>query len=398
MKYERRLILLLAATQFSHILDFVIMMPLGPQLMRAFSINTSQFALLVSSYTFASAIIGFSGALFVDLFDRKRVLLFGFVGFIIGTLLCSRAHSYEMLLMGRIVAGSFGGLLNGTVFTIIGDVIPEKRRGKATGAVMAAFSVASVVGVPIGLYFAEIWDWSSPFLMLVIWALFVLAGIAKFVHPIKGHLDDGGNKFHFKKDLKNFMAVMTDANHLKAFALSMSVTFAAFSIIPFISPYLVYNVGLPESKLPLVYLCGGSVTFFTSRYIGHLADTFGRFRVFMVLALASVVPILALTNLSPVGVPLILVVTTLFMVLVSGRFVPAMALVTSSALPGKRGSFMGAYNAVQHLSTGIASIVGGALIVTLPNETLSGYNKNGYLSVFFTILSVYLARKIKARS
>lgn len=397
MNNEKRLIFLLAAIQFSHILDFVIIMPLGPMLMREFSVTAQEFAILVSSYTFASAICGFLSALFVDAFDRKRALLFGFIGFIIGTFLCSQALSFEMLLGARIFAGCFGGIVNGAVFTIIGDVIPEERRGKATGAVMAAFSVASVLGVPIGLYFAEMWGWHAPFVMLVIFASLVAIGVAKFVRPIRAHLRASADKKSIASELKDFLQVLKDPNHLKAFALIFCVTLAAFSIIPFLSPYLVYNVGLPESRLPLVYFFGGAVTFFSSRWIGRLSDQYGRFSVYCKVAIASLVPILLLTNLPPVALPLILVVTTLFMVLVSGRFVPAMALVTSSANPNRRGAFMGVFNGVQHFSTGFASIIGGSLIVTMPNDTLAGYDRNGYLSVFFTLVSLYLAKKIKIR-
>ncbi|NCN40544.1 MFS transporter [bacterium] len=397
MKYEKRLIALLAAIQFSHILDFFIIMPLGPMLMRVFGVNAQEFAILVSSYTFASAICGFTSAFFVDFFDRKRALLFGFSGFILGTFLCSQANSFEMLLGARIFAGCFGGIVNGAVFTIIGDVIPEERRGKATGTVMAAFSIASVVGVPIGLYFAEMLGWHAPFMLLVLFSLAVAFGIGKYVEPMRAHLRDTTHKIDLRTELTDFANVLRDINHLKAFAFSVCINMAAFSIIPFISPYLVYNVGLPESRLPLIYLCGGSFTFFTSRWIGRLSDRYGRYPVYLTVALASLVPILLLTNLPPVPLVAMLAVTTLFMVLVSGRFVPAMALITSSANPARRGAFMGVFNAVHHMATGMASIVGGYLIVTEASGLLSGYQKNGYLAAILTLFSLYLAKNIKIR-
>lgn len=398
MKNERRLIFILAAIQFTHILDFVIMMPLGPQLMRAFEVDAKGFAFLVSSYTFASAIFGFIGASVIDRFERKSALLFAYLGFAVGTFFCSQANGYDSLLLARIFAGCFGGLINGLVFTIIGDVVPEERRGKATGSVMAAFSIASVVGVPIGLYFAEVWDWHAPFLALVIFSQCVAIAVFFWIPKMNSHMvDSNDGKKTFSESKKEFIQVLKDSNHQKAFSLTVCMLMAGFTIIPFLSTYLVYNVGIKESDLPLVYLCGGGLTFFSSRFIGRLSDNKGRYPVFFGVAVLSIAPILVVTNLPEVPLLAALVITTFFMVLVSGRFVPAMALITSSAIPHKRGTFMGVNNAVHHLSSGVASIVGGALIVTHSDQRLTGFDKAGYLAVGFTLISLVLARRIKIR-
>jgi predicted MFS family arabinose efflux permease len=403
LRSEKTLIALLAAVQFAHILDFVIMMPLGPQLMRAFAIDAKAFSVLVSSYTFSSAVFGIIGAFVIDRFDRKHALLFAYAGFLVGTLLCALAPTFETLLGARIFAGAFGGVVNTLVFTIVGDAIPEARRGRATGTIMASFSVASVIGIPIGLYIASLFSWHAPFFALAFggsltWILFSVK-----MTSMRGHIGTRSNSpldrsQNWREEISRFASVLGEANHQRAFALTTCLMFAAFSIIPFISPYVVGNAGLPEKSLPLIYLCGGACTFFTSRIFGGLADRHGKYPVFLVLATASLVPIFLLTNLTPSPVPVILAITTLFMVLVSGRFVPAMALITSSANPAKRGSFMSVNNAIQHLASGLASLSAGALMTTTPNGGLVGYNKVGYLALGMTGLSLILAKRIRSGS
>lgn len=401
LRSEKTLIALLAAVQFAHILDFVIMMPLGPQLMRAFEIDAKAFSVLVSSYTFSSAVFGIIGAFVIDRFDRKPALLFAYAGFLIGTLLCALAPNFETLLGARIFAGAFGGVVNTLVFTIVGDAIPEARRGRATGTIMASFSVASVVGIPIGLYIASIYNWHAPFFALAFggsltWMLFFVK-----MPSMRGHIGTGSTSpldrsQNWREELSRFASVLGEANHQRAFALTTCLMFAAFSIIPFISPYVVGNAGLPEKNLPLIYLCGGACTFFTSRIFGALADRHGKYPVFFVLATASLLPIFLLTQLTPSPVPVILAITTMFMVLVSGRFVPAMALITSSANPTKRGSFMSINNAIQHFASGLASLSAGALMTTTATGGLVGYDKVGYLALGMTVLSLYLAKRIRS--
>jgi predicted MFS family arabinose efflux permease len=398
---EKALILLLAAVQFSHILDFVIIMPLGPRLMRAFEIDAQAFSVIVSSYTFSSAVFGVLGAVVIDRFDRKKALLFVYAGFAIGTFLCALAPTYQTLVLARIFAGAFGGIVNTLIFTIVAERIPENRRGRAMGTIMAAFSVASVAGVPIGLYLAEIFSWHAPFVGLAagagaIWVVFSIK-----MPSMISHLD-GSAKTSFRrewrKELRVFGTILLDPNHRRAFALTICLMLGAFSIIPFISPFNVNNAGLPEDKLPLVYLFGGLCTFFTSRYFGILSDRHGKQKIFSILAVLSLIPIVALTNLPPSSVPVILVVSSLFMVLVSGRFVPAMALITASADPKKRGSFMSVNNSIQHMAGGVATLAGGALMTTATSGALVGFERVGYMALAMTLLSLVLAKRIRSRT
>src|SRR3954463_5914373 len=250
---ERKLVLVLAAIQFTHIMDFMIMMPLGPQLMRVMLISPQQFGLLVSVYTLTAAAAALAVAFYTDRFDRRTTLLFLYAGFVVSTLLCGIAPGYGALLAARAFAGAFGGVAGATVHSIIGDVVPEKRRGAATGLIMSSFALASIVGVPIGLVLAAHFSWRWPFLLLVVVSSLVLIVSSRIIQPMRGHIIDGVSH----RPLAQMKAVLGTPNHLRAFAFMFALMFAGFPVIPFISPYMVANVGLQETDLPYLYLFAG---------------------------------------------------------------------------------------------------------------------------------------------
>ncbi len=388
---EWLLLLSLAGMQFTHIMDFMVMMPLGPQLMRLLHITPTQFGFLVSTYTLSAAIVGFLAAFIVDRFDRKRTLLVLYAGFICATLLCALADSYASLMAGRAIAGAFGGMLGATVMSIVGDVIPESRRATAMGTVMSAFSLAAVAGVPTGLLLAEHFSWRAPFIFLCVLSLPLWLIAYRFIPAVTGHLvphraQSPWSQIHY---------IFTQPAHLKAYALIACLMFAGFSVIPFISPYMVANGGLTEVDLKYIYLCGGAATFFTARLIGKLADKIGKPRVFTALAILSLPAILALTHWRPAPLSLTLMASTLFMVVVSGRFIPAMAMVTSSVLPQHRGSFMGFNSAIQSLCSGLAALMSGALIHRAPEGQLLGYDHVGYIACGFTLVCILIVQHIR---
>ncbi|WP_018478958.1 MFS transporter [Pontibacter roseus] len=389
---EGMLIFILAAIQFTHMMDFVIMMPLGPQLMRVFDISPREFGLLVSAYTFSAAVAGFVSALFIDRFDRKYALLALYLGFIIGTLGCAIAPSFSLLLLARVVAGGFGGVLGALVLAVIGDAIPEHRRGAATGRVMAAFSVASIAGIPIGLYLASEMSWHAPFYLLVGLSLIVLLAAVRFLPTMRGHLTNGvpGNPLHTLKE------ILKKRNLQWAMALTVTLTMAGFLVVPFISPYMVANVGFTERDLSYIYLFGGLATVFTSQWAGRLADKHGKHRVFKIAALLSIIPILIITNLPPVEHVTALMVTTVFFIFFGARFVPAMSLMTSSVEPKLRGSFMSINSSVQQLGAGIAAFVSGLIVQEAANGTLIHYNWVGVMACVVTLVAIWVVRYIKA--
>jgi len=393
LKREWALLLVLAGIQFTHIMDFMVMMPLGPQFMRLFDITPQQFALLVSIYTFSAGICGFFAAFVIDKFDRKSALMVLYAGFAFATLLCALAPGYAWLLAARAVAGAFGGVMGAVVYSIIGDAIPESRRGAATGTVMSAFSFAAVAGVPTGLFLATLSDWRAPFYFLTVVSALILIAVWKVVPAQREHLIHKRERNPFKQ----LHAIFFNRTHLTAFAMIASLMFAGFSVIPFISPYMVANVGMKESELPYLYFFGGLATFFTARLIGKLADKHGKRKMFAWVAVASIVPIMLLTHLPKTSVVWAVAVTALFMVLVSGRLVPAMALITASVEPRLRGSFMSFNSSVQQIATGFAALMAGAIVSESATGELLNYGMVGLLASGATLVAIFFSSRLGKR-
>jgi predicted MFS family arabinose efflux permease len=387
---ELSLLLTLAAIQFTHVLDFMIMMPLGPQFMRIFALDPQRFAFLVSAYTFAAAASGFVSAFWIDRFGRKRALLTMYAGFIVATVLCGLAPNYPLLLLARIVAGIFGGVIGALIMTIVADVLPYSRRARGTALVASAFSLAAVLGVPLGLWFAAQYSWRMPFLALS--ALSAAVGVLtwRVLPPLDGNVQDGPRRNPFAQ----FRAIFGVPNHLTAFAFIVALMMSVFTVIPFIAPYNVANVGISEADLPYIYFAGGLTTLFTAQLIGYLADKYGKKRVFGIVALLSLIPIMVTTHLPRVPLAWVIAATVMFFVLVPGRFGPAMALVTGSVSPRLRGSFMSFNASVQQLGSGAATFAAGLVIGRAADGRLTGYDWIGWLSAGFTLLAVWLAWRI----
>lgn len=388
---EGLLIFLLAAIQFTHMIDFVIMMPLGPQLMRVFGISPKEFGLLVSSYTFSAAVAGFLSALIIDRFDRKHALLGLYLGFTVGTLACAMAPTYGLLLAARILSGAFGGVLGAVLLAIIGDAIPEQRRGAATGKVMAAFSVASIAGIPIGLYLASQTSWHAPFYLVAALSFVILLVGFFFLPTMRGHLTNATKESPFLV-IRN---ILGKQNLQWAMGLTVALTMAGFFVVPFISPYMVANVGFEEAELSYIYLFGGLATVFTSQWAGRLADKYGKKRVFAISALLSILPILVITNLPPVPHYIALIITTFFFIFFGARFVPAMALITSTVEPKLRGSFMSINSSVQQLSAGLGSFAAGFIVKESATGALLHYSWVGFIACAITLVSVWIVRHLK---
>lgn len=392
MKQEKLILWTLAAINFIHIVDFMILMPLGPQLMRVFDISPREFGLLVSSYTFSAGISSFFGAFFLDRFDRKTILLWVYVGFSIATLGCAISPSYPILLFARVISGLFGGLTSALILAIIGDVIPDSRRGRAMGLVMAAFSLASVLGVPMGLFLASLSDWHTPFYILTGLSIISLGMIVKFIPNITEHL---GKEIIRPSPIEVVKRVTGNSNQMRAIALSVMMMFGQFMIIPFLSPYNVANVGFTEMQLTYIYMAGGAFTIFTSPWVGRLSDKYGKLKVFTIFMSLNVIPIGIITHLGITPVPLVLVITTMFFVTSNGRYVPAAAIITGTARPENRGSFLSFNSAIQQMSAGLASLIAGIIIGETATGQLTNFNLVGYLAIFFSLLCIPLARRVK---
>jgi predicted MFS family arabinose efflux permease len=391
MKNEKWILLTLALVQFTNIMDFMIMMPLGPQLMRIMEMGPQAFSAVVSSYTISAGICGFLGAFLIDRFDRKKALRFAYTGFTLGTLCCGLAPDYISLMAARVLTGAFGGVLGALVLSIVGDLIPAERRGRAMGTVMLAFSAASVFGVPFGLFLANSFNWNAPFLFLALFSLFVGLLIERNIPPVRNHLQPAQAK---PTPIQVIRAVSSDRNQLRALAMMACLMLGQFSVIPFLSPYMVANVGFTEQQLPYIYLFGGIATMVSMPLIGKLTDKHGKLRMFTIGIFTSSIPLILITHLPQVPLALALCVTTVFMIFISARMVPASALSTSVAPPASRGSFMSFQSSVQQLFSGIASLISGAVVVKSQTGPLLHYNWVGAMAVAFGFMALFLARKV----
>ncbi len=388
---ERAQLLLLAAIQFTHITDFMMVMPLGPQLMRALAINPAEFASLVASYTIASGVVALFMAPFMDRFDRRTLLLFTYAGFIAGTLACGLSREYHALLTARAICGAFGGISTSLVVAIVSDIVPPARRAAGMGIVMTAFAVAAALGVPFGLFLAQHFEWETPF--------FVLAGLAGVIWlvlrlgmpPVRDHLQHNAAGVW-----RAFMNLLVDANAGRGLLFSVSLVFGHFIIIPFLSPFLVANVHLPEKHLLFVYLVGGILTAFTAPLVGKLADRHGRQRVFMLLVSVACLITFLITHAGPMPTWMVLVLCGAFFVFGSGRFGPGQAILSMAVKPHQRGAFMNLNSCTRDLASGVTTTIGGWVVSESSTGQLIHYNWLGWMAIGASLVSLWLAHRVQA--
>ncbi|WP_323117968.1 MFS transporter [Burkholderia alba] len=390
--HERRLLWLLALTQFTVIMDFMVMMPLGPQIMHAFRITPAAFATAVSVYSVCSGLSGLFAATYIDRFDRRRLLLAVYALFALSNLGCALADTYPLLLAARAFAGLTGGVLASIVMAIVGDVIPIARRGAATGTIMTAFSLAAIAGVPAGVLLGAHFGWSAPFLLLVALSLAIWSGVLRIAPPLAEHLRQRPPAL--REVLPNLWKLFSNPRHLNAFALTFIMMVSHMLVIPFISPTLVANHGVQPAQLSWIYMAGGAATFFTSRWIGRMADRYGKHHVFRILALVSMLPVLFITHLP--NLPFVAVVPffALFMVVMSGRMVPMQALLTTVPAPSQRGAFLSANSALQALGTGTGAWLGGLMLSSGPNGRIEGYGTVGWAAVAVAAITVWWISRV----
>ena len=394
-KRERWLLLTLASIQFTSVLDFMIMMPLGPQLTELFGISASEFGFLVSAYTFSAGLSGLLAATYIDRFGRKRMMLTLYPLFGAAALACSIAPTFAWLMLARVASGFFGGVLMALSQTIVAEVIPFERRGRAMGVVMTSFSVATVAGVPLGLFLASHFNWHAPFLAIALMVSVCALGAVKTLPPLKGHLEAHPIGDLAPSVLANLRLVLVDPNHLRAYAMSSSMVFAGFVVIPYITLYLQGNAGFKPEQVPYVYLTGGICTLISARFIGHWSDRAGKAYAFRRLALLMPLPLLAMTLSAELPMAGVLLVSSMLFVVMSGRMIPGMALIGASADPRRRGSFMTLNSAVQSLAMGLAALVGGQILGRDGNGHLTHYWMAAILGGGASLMSFVLASKLR---
>lgn len=380
----------LAALQFVSLVDFMIVMPLGPQLLADLGIDARRFSWAVSAYTLAAGLAGLLAAPWLDRVPRKTAYVVFAIGLLAGTMACGLATNYPLLLAARCVTGTFGGLLGGLSLAIVADVFPPDRRGRATSTLMLAFAVASVAGMPLGIALGTRLGWQMPFFALTALGL-PLVGLAAWALPtLAGHWD--GSQRHPLARLVDTLMVPV---HRRAFALIALLMVGAFAVIPFIGTSFVANAGVTEDQLPIVFVAGGLLTLVSTPVVGRLIDRSGALPVFRGVVPLSAAMILVLTHLPVVGIVGAAPVAAVLMATNAARMVTAMALITSSIEPRQRGGFMSLNSSVQHVASGLGAIVGGAIIEGGAGEPLRHFGTVGILAAGVTVASLSLASGIR---
>jgi MFS transporter, DHA1 family, inner membrane transport protein len=403
MRYNRQESLLLASlagAKFTHIMDFMVMMPLGPLLMEKLDISAQQFGFLVASYTISAGIAVLISAFFIDRLPRRKGLLFVYIGFMLGTLACGLSGTYELLMLARMLTGIFGGVLNALILSTIGDTFALEKRASAMGVVMGAFSAAAAFGVPFGIYLASLGDWSWPFYVIVIITLPIWVGLFAFVPEM--HKVSSAPELSLIKTgpFEVFLRVLRNPKQLSALGMSLSLVLGQFMIIPYISPYMVGNIGFSQIQLVYIYLFGGLSTLVTGPIIGRMADKFGHKKIFLLFAAMSIIPLLLVTHLPKVTIPVALIASTLFFIFISGRIIPSVTMVVSSAETKYRAGFVSINTAMQQFAAGMAAIISGSLVTEIMIEdstikAIEGYPYVGYLAVGLTFVAMYLGSRLK---
>ncbi len=393
-KRERQILIVLTMMGFTNVLDFMIMMPLAPHLIKAFAISPSQFGSLVSAYALAAGCASLLMASLADRFDRKHALLLVYAGLIVATYACAIAPNFVALLLARTVAGAFGGVQGSVALAIIGDLVPDMRRGRAMGLFMLSFSLASVIGVPLSIYVAGLNGWHAPFFALSALSAVLFAVALRLIPSMRAHISAGESTGF----VQGYVELFREPNHWWAFATSALLTLSGMLMIPYVAVSRVANEGMTEAQLSYFYLVGGAVTLVTRPVFGNMSDRYSRSKLYYWLVLASIAPIILITQTLQVSMSLQLLASALFFIFVSGRFVPATALITSAALPQLRGRLMSFNSAVQNFGTGLAAMMGGLMLTQSVDGKMLGYEAVGFLAGIFGIASVFTAFKVRAIS
>ncbi len=387
-RYQIFIIAVLAFIQFTVILDFIIIAPLGALLMEIMQITPGQFGWIVSAYAFSAGISGFLAAGFADRFDRKKMLLFFYAGFIVGTLLCAVAWNFPLLLAARIITGIFGGVIASVSLAIVADLFALNVRSRVMGFIHMSFAVAQVAGIPLGIFLANEIGWHAPFFLIV--AIGVPAGAAmhKLVRPIDAHLAAGGagttNAFG------HLLATISQPFYQKGFLTTTLLTLGGFLLMPFSSAFLVHNVGILQEELPLVFMFTGLATIVLMPVVGRLSDSIGKLRVFLAGTAIAAVMVIVYTNLTVTPLWEVILLNVIFFVGMVSRMIPATTVMTAIPELTDRGAFMSISSSLQQVSGGIASIIAGWIIVQESTGTLIHYDTLGYITVSMMLIGAWM--------
>ena len=388
---EKILLVLLAALNFTHILDFMIMMPLGNYLMPAFNIGAGAFAGAVAGYNYAAFAAGILASFFVDRYDRKKVLVLAYTGFLLGTLFCALAPTFWLLTIARIVAGLFGGIIGAQVLSIVGDTFPYEKRGRAMSWLMTAFSFASVIGIPLGLYLARFISWHAPFYFIVSFGVVMLIAVIRLVPSMTSHMAEGRPDFNVIKTITN---IFSDRKQRAALLFSGLLMMGHFLIIPFINPYMEFNVGFSKTQTPIIYMAGGITTLLTAVMWGRFTDKYGKQRIFLITGALAIVPVLLITYMPSIAFIWAVIPFAFWFGVTTGRAVSSQSMVSEVVPAASRGSFMSINSSVQQLFTGIAGTVAGLVVVSNEKHQIFHYPYLGVMSAGILLICLWLSGRL----
>ena len=390
-KYQWLVVAIIALTQFTVVLDFMVMSPLGDLLMKDLQVKPYQFGIVVSSYALAAGLSGFLTAGFADRFDRKRLLVFFYSGFIIGTLFCGLAKSYEQLVMARIFTGIFGGVMSSISMAIVADLFSLQQRGRVMGFMQMGFGLSQILGIPISLYIASKSSWQMPFYMIVGLSILMLTAILLALKPVRAHLDKKTDRSAFH----HLLATVKNRNYRIGFMATAFMSLGGYFMMPWGSAFAVNNVGLSQKELPFLFMVVGVATFITMPIIGLLADKINKFQLFMWASVVMIASVLVYVELGETTLFVLIVVNIFMMGGIMARMVPSQALTSSVPELHDRGAFMSINASLQQIAGGIAAIIGGKIVwQASPSAPLMNFDLLGYVVVGVIIINIYLTRRV----
>lgn len=390
--YQRNVVVLLAIVQFTIVLDFMVMAPLGDILMKSMQLDTKQFAAAVSAYAFSAGASGLLAAGFADKYDRKKILLFFYSGFIIGTFICGIATTYPVLMAGRIICGLFGGVMGSISMAIVADLFAYELRGRVMGIVQMAFAVSQVAGIPFGLYLANNFGWEAPFLLIVAISIISALAIWKILQPVSKHI--GSNGVNPILHLKN---TVSNRKYLLPFVTTALLSIGGYLMMPFSTPFIINNVDISQEQLPVIYVATGIGSMIMMPLIGRISDRVGKYPTFLTGSIIAMIMIWVYTHLNPVPVWQVIVVNTVMFAGIMSRMIPSTALMSAIPTLEDRGAFMSINSSLQQVAGGVASVLAGLIIYQQADGKLVHFDTLGYVAIFIMVICAFQMYVISKR-
>jgi predicted MFS family arabinose efflux permease len=389
--YQKFAIFILAITQFTVILDFMVMSPLGDILMKSLSLKPVHFGIAVSTYAFSAGISGLLTAGFADKFDRKKLLLFFYIGFIVGTILCGTAQSYSLLVAARLITDLFGGVISSIAMAIIADLFAMEQRGRVMGFIQMGFGASQVLGIPVGLYLANAWGWHAPFLWVAAMAVIIAVMIAVKLQPLTNHLLLQQNKSAFT----HLMHTIAKADYRIGFSATAFLTIGGFMMMPFGSAFAINNLKITQQQLPILFMVAGLSSLVIMPLVGKLSDKIDKFQIFTIACAWMILMVILYTNLGPTPLWLVIIFNILMMAGIMSRMIPSQALTMAIPVMQDRGAFMSINSSLQQIAGGAAAAIAGTIVIQKDKfSPLEHYNTLGYIIVGITIISVFLLSRV----